>query len=661
DWCAIDLGDPDGTIRRLAIRHGGDGASARARDAAQAALCSTELSARVPRLADMVARACAGGGSERWSEAAPIDVDSHEGESLGPISCIVTPIRFDEAAFGAISFAVDPRRAGYEGADLAAAEDVARRAGIAVERARLYRTIHASEARWRVLVEAAPVGIVEVDLTGRVCWWNRAASALFGWMDQQLENATSEEQPSFPTEASAQLVDLLSDVSASAEVGGRDLTGVMTGGERRDLTVSAAPLLAADGTVQGILVLVADVTLHRRLETELRQAQRMEVIGQLAGGVAHEFNNLLTLIGGYTELLRRHFEGNERAGALIRDIHAATVRASVLTGQLLTVGRRRALHPVVLAPADEVHSLSEVLERFVPTDVQVSWSLDPASGRVRIDHGQFEQLILNLAINARDAMPDGGRLDIAVAGVELAGFRATELAIPPGKYVRIAVADSGSGMDEETRLRCFEPLYTTKGPSKGTGLGLPAVRRVVLECGGAIRFDSELGSGTTFEVLLPRFDGDDSHDDEVLAAPIRPATIVTPGSGTVLLAEDDDDLRRLVRRVLSHNGYQVLEATSGAEALAIARRHDGRIDVLVSDVLMPGTGGHDLAIQLQDERPGLAVLLVSGSTDATVLSGLGSGPTGFLAKPFKPSDVIASVKELLDERSDPQAAGPSGS
>jgi PAS domain S-box-containing protein len=655
DWCAIDLADTDGTLRRLVIRHGLKDAATR-HDVAQMAWCSAELRERVLPVDEMVARAYAAGGSELWSSAGTLKTPtSRPGDPSAVISCIATSICDDDLAFGVITFATDRGGAGYGVADVAVAEDVARRAGVAVERARLYRTLQRSEARWRVLVEAAPVGIVEVDLSGRAQWWNRAAAGLFSWPEQQLGGPLAEEERTFPHEAEAKLVDLWAQVTAGVEVVGRDLGPVLVGGERRDLSVSAAPLLTAGGAVHGILTLIDDVTQRRHLESELRQAQRMEVIGQLAGGVAHEFNNLLTLISGYTELLRRRLDADERAQAVVGDIQAATVRASVLTGQLLTISRRQPLRPVVLAPASVVRSLSEVLERVVRADVEVSWSLDPAAGRVRIDHGQFEQLVLNLAINARDAMPRGGWLHITVAAVRVDTARAAELEIPPGEYVRVAVADSGSGMDEETRRRCFEPLYTTKGPSKGSGLGLPAVRRVVLECGGAIRFDTERGRGTTFDVFLPRIE---EEDEDLGDVPSVTSTIVR-ASETVLLAEDDDGLRQLVHRVLSHHGYCVLEATSGQEAIEIASRHDGPIDVLVSDVIMPGLNGRDVALRLRDERPGLAVLLVSGSTDATILVGLRSGPTGFLAKPFKPSEIVSSVRELLDRRPEDQPSGHS--
>jgi CheY-like chemotaxis protein len=303
---------------------------------------------------------------------------------------------------------------------------------------------------------------------------------------------------------------------------------------------------------------------------------------------------------------------------------------------------------VVLDPAEAVRSLSEVLERVVPADVGVTWTLEPAAGWVQIDHGQFEQLVLNLAINARDAMPDGGRLHIAVAKVAVDPADALELDLAPGGYVRISVSDTGSGMDEETSRRCFEPLYTTKGATKGTGLGLPAVKRVVLEGGGAVRFDTEPGRGTTFDVYLPAVDEYEGRTDQ-LAPSFLPEERAGQGTETVLVAEDDDGMRRLLCRVLSHSGYQVLEASSGTEALMMAAEHQGVIDVLVSDVVMPGADGREVAMRLREDRPDLAVLLVSGSTDAAVLTGLASAPVGFLPKPFKPSDVVATIRQLLDE------------
>jgi PAS domain S-box-containing protein len=537
---------------------------------------------------------------------------------------------------------------------------LAQTAATAIDAAELYRAIEASETRWRVLVEAAPVGIVEVDVGGSVQWWNRAATALFGWPDVTSSSVPADVHPEFSVRAGKKLRELWSEVAGDVEVIGREVLAVPAGGERRDLIVSAVPLRNVEGAVQGILTLVSDVTDRRRLADELRQAERMEAVGQLAGSVAHEFNNLLTLISGYTELLRRHLKVDERAGALLGDLQGATLRASTLTGQLLNLSGHSSLRPVVLAPASAIRSLAEVLERVVPAEVELIWTLDERAGQVRIDEGQFEQLVVNLAVNARDAIVGSGEIHIAVGGVDVEAEQAIELGLRSGRYVRIAVRDTGSGMANETRSRCFEPLYTTKGSSKGTGLGLPAVRRSVLTCGGAIRFDSALGVGTTFEVFLPAIEERSQRregDRDKSRTGVRRAAARLDGRATVLLAEDDEGLRLLVRRVLAHGGYNVLEAASGSEALEIAQASTTTIDLLVTDEVMPGLSGRDLAMRLREILPGLAVLLVSGTTDERIIAGLGDGAIEFLAKPFKPSDVIERVQWLLDATSANESGG----
>lgn len=381
-------------------------------------------------------------------------------------------------------------------------------------------------------------------------------------------------------------------------------------------------------------------------DSTVSNTEQMEILGQLAGGVAHDFNNLLTLISGYTELLIRHLAGDARASSLIKEIRVATMRASMLTGQLLTVTSYQPVRPVMLAPVDVVRSLIEVLERVIPPEIEVSWALDDEAGRVRIDRGQLEQLVLNLAFNARDAMPLGGSLHISVTRGALVAMTPEGARRSTGSYLRIAVSDNGSGMSPETQRRCFEPLYTTKG-SAGTGLGLPAVRRVVTEAGGGIRFDSQLGWGSTFEVFLPTIQ---EHED--VLATLDPGAVSAEGSETVLLAEDDASVRQLVRRALVQAGYRVLEASSGYEALAAGVRHHGTIDLLISDVVMAGVSGRAVAMRLRNDRPSLAVLLISGSNDADVLlgSGLQPGTAAFLAKPFNLSELLSTARRLLDAR-----------
>jgi len=506
----------------------------------------------------------------------------------------------------------------------------------------LSRTIQNSEARLRVLVETAPVGIVEVDLEGNVLWWNHRAGRILAW--PELVDSSEAARPAFPESALAGLGELWSDVLASASVSGRDLDDVEIAQRRRELTTSAALLPATGDRPPSILTLIDDVTDSRELKAEVRHAHTMEMRGQVASRIAHDFNNLLTLITGYAEMLSRNLEDNERDLGMVRDIQATASRASLLTGQLQSIGRTKARERVVFDPVAVIHSNSEVIERVLGGAIELQWELDERARNVRVDPDQFEQLILNLAINARDAMPDGGRLRIAVAPTTLSTAEASARAVEPGKYVRLVVSDTGVGMDEETLRKCFDPLFTTKGPFKGTGMGLAAARRFVEESGGAIWCTSTPGKGTTFEAIFPATT-DEAHDVTVGAGQPRPR-----GSATILLAEDDDQLRRMCSQVLQRNGYTVIECESAEEALGRFAEDEGAIEVLLSDVVMGEMDGRALASALQSTRPELRVLLMSGTEDASIITGLDLANSDFLAKPFKPSQLIDKVHDLLTRR-----------
>jgi CheY-like chemotaxis protein len=315
-----------------------------------------------------------------------------------------------------------------------------------------------------------------------------------------------------------------------------------------------------------------------------------------------------------------------------------------LTEQLQSIGRTKAPEPVVLSPESAITSIGEVLERIVGTDIAVVWSFAKDVGNVRVDADQFEQMVLNLALNARDAMPDGGELSISVASHAIDGEEAHILNVTSGDYVHISVTDTGMGMDEATRERCFEPLFTTKGPFEGTGLGLAAARRLIEDSAGSIECRSEIGRGTTFDIYLPVVDEQSTTETTLGHAPPahRPATI--------LLAEDDDGLRRLIVQTLERNGYLVLEANSGELALELARDFEGTIDILLSDVVMALISGNDLALALQAANPQLGVVLMSGTADEAILDGLLPNTSAFLAKPFRPSTLVDQVQSLLDQR-----------
>ena len=518
---------------------------------------------------------------------------------------------------------------------------LAQTAATTLTAAELTATIRASEARWRVLVDSAPIGIIEVDDEERLRWWNRSAATIFSW-PAPADDAVA---PPLPPAVLAELRPLWAEVASGELPLARELRAVEIGVRRRDLSVSARRLASGDGTSATTLTLVDDMTDRRQMREELRHAHTMEIRGLVAGSTVHDFNNLLTIISGYGELLVEELpEGPAREAATA--IVATSGRASALTGQLQTIGRTQHPDPVVVNPAAVLESNAEVIERILGEAILLIWSVPAEAAYVRVDADQFEQTLLNLVINARDAMPDGGELRISldrVDGSELARQHRVERS---GPYAVLTVTDSGTGMDEETLAHCFDPLFTTKGPFAGTGLGLAAARRLMEESGGSIIARSSLGAGSTFELVLPVVD-EPAHVAP-LAAPANPA----PGAGTfagatVLVAEDDEALRRLMVQVLRRNGYRVLEAASGETALELL---DESVDLVVSDVVMGELSGVDLAMRLPADGSAPAILLVSGTADPSILDVLAPRTCDFLAKPFRPSQLIERVIGLLVRR-----------
>ena len=388
-----------------------------------------------------------------------------------------------------------------------------------------------------------------------------------------------------------------------------------------------------------------NITERKALEMQLLQAQKMEAVGLLAGGVAHDFNNVLTAIAGYAELLREDLPGDDARRGDLEEILRATDRAATLTRQLLAFSRRQVLAPRVLDLNTVVASVDNMLRRLIGADVALRTALASDLGAVRADPGQLEQVIMNLVVNARDAMPRGGKLTIETANAELDESYALEHpAVVAGPFVMLAVSDSGVGMDAATQARIFEPFFTTKEKGKGTGLGLATVYGIVKQSGGNIWLYSEPGRGTTFKIYLPRVD-----QPLELPAP-TPAARETPrGTETVLLVEDDEAVRTLARKMLASHGYTVLAAPSGADALELAASHAGPIHLLVTDVVLPGMSGRELAARFQSVRPGLKVLYTSGYTDeAVVHHGVLDPGIAFLQKPFTSGALARKVRETLD-------------
>jgi nitrogen-specific signal transduction histidine kinase len=402
--------------------------------------------------------------------------------------------------------------------------------------------------------------------------------------------------------------------------------------------------LLEDSSVGAIVGNLRDVTERKRLEEQFRQAQKMQAVGRLAGGIAHDFNNLLTIILGYCEIVLEGLRPSDPLHDLLEQIEKAGKRASVLTNQLLAFSRKQVLQPRVLELNVLVAEMEKMLGRLIGEDVDLAVAAAPDLWRIKADVGQMEQVLMNLAINARDAMTNGGKLTIETDNVELDDlYVSAHSESRPGEYVRLAVTDSGCGMDPVTMAQIFEPFFSTKG-DKGTGLGLATVYGIVKQSGGHIEVYSEVGIGTTFKVYLPR----DYEDSTTHSASQAPKTI-HQGNETVLLTEDEDAVRALAKLVLQRNGYRVLEARHGGEALLLCEQTQEVIDLLVTDVVMPNMNGRQVAERLKTIRPEMKVLFLSGYTDdAIVRHGVLDANMHFLQKPFTAEGLAQKVRTVLD-------------
>jgi nitrogen-specific signal transduction histidine kinase len=404
--------------------------------------------------------------------------------------------------------------------------------------------------------------------------------------------------------------------------------------------VAATATRDAGGRPVRVSAVVVDLTERKRLEAQFQQSQKMEAVGRLAGGVAHDFNNLLTVIIGYGQILLERLPPADAARELVAEMTAAGERAAGLTSQLLAFSRRAPLEPQVLDVNRVVAESERLLRRLIGEDVVLTTALAPNAGLVRADQTQLEQVLMNLAVNARDAMPSGGRLLIETRPVNLRGDATPYADLRPGQYIQLAVSDTGTGMSDAVKAHLFEPFFTTKGPGKGTGLGLAMVYGAVRALGGHVSVYSELGIGTTFKVLLPAA--------ATGAAPgpgSAEVRLVPKGTETVLLVEDDEQVRRMARLALTTQGYEVVEAPAGADAVA----HPGPIDLLMTDVVMPGMSGREVAAALRGRNPGLKVLYVSGYTDEAIIGhGIVEPAAAFLQKPFTPFGLARKVRAVLD-------------
>ena len=523
------------------------------------------------------------------------------------------------------------------------------------ERKRAAAEIERREQRFRALTENGLDTITILDADGRVRYQSPSVRQL-GY-DPQGDIGIRIFDRAHPEDA-ARLHDafrtVLRDPDATTEVEARIRTAQ---GGYRHFELRGRNLLDHPA-VGGVVVNGRDITEERELEAQLQQAQKMEAIGRLAGGVAHDFNNILTAIQGNIALMAESLPPDSTLRPELDEVRSGAERAARLTDQLLAFSRRQVVRPRLLDLEEVIADLRSMLERLITEDVTLATRFGPDIGRVRADRVHIEQVVMNLVVNARDAMIAGGRIEIATERVEMAADEAA--AIPgatPGSYARLTVSDDGHGMDATTRARIFEPFFTTKDQGKGTGLGLSTVYGTVRQAGGFITVESEPGRGTRFSVYLPREEAGDAADStDVYPAHTRTDTTPEPGSHTpptginILVVEDERPVRALMKKILGRKGYVVLEAADGEDALRVAAAFPGEIHLLVTDLVMPGLGGREVAERLVGERPDLRTIFVSGYTaDEVVRRGVVSGEHVFLGKPFTPAALVACVGDVLEE------------
>ena len=514
-------------------------------------------------------------------------------------------------------------------------------------------TLPESEALSRAVIEHSPVGISIRDRDGVLLLVNEAWKKIWAMSDADIREEDARNTGRTIVERYSYLGDGARDAERMfAPEGGVSILYVPEleikeprPGAARWVSQYFYALRDGEGRMEKVVTLTQDITERKRLEEHVLHLQKMEAIGRLSGGVAHDFNNILQSIMGYAEMALLKVPEDDPLRKYLEGIEKAVDRAAALTCQLLTFSRKQVFQPVVIDFNEIVRDSEEMLRRLIGEDVEIVTRLDPEAGWVKVDPIQIEQVVMNLAVNARDAMPKGGRLTLETAPVELnPAFIRSHPGLAPGPHVMLTVTDTGCGMDAETLSHIFEPFFTTKEKGKGTGLGLSTVYGIVRQSGGGIEVQSAPGKGARFKIYFPR----EEEDMEALASASAP-TELPKGRETILLAEDDDVLRDLTQEVLSAYGYTVVEAENGEAALRLFTEHPGPVHLLITDVVMPKMNGPDLARKLAPLHPELKVIFISGYPDeATFSHGLKPEGPAFLQKPFKTDVLLCKVREVLD-------------
>jgi two-component system cell cycle sensor histidine kinase/response regulator CckA len=500
----------------------------------------------------------------------------------------------------------------------------------------------------RAILESAAQAIITVDRDGTIRTANAKTGEMFGYTASELIGMKVEDL--LPEAVREKHFGHRAGYIASPRVrpmgAGYDLTGQRKDGSVFPVEISLSYVESVSGGVVGI-AFISDISARKRLEEQLVQSQKMEAVGRLAGGIAHDFNNLLTIICGYDNLLLKRLSPFDPMRGYAEEILKASERAAALTRQLLAFGRRQIIQPKVLNLNEVLEESMKMLSRLIGENIELKVFAAPDLGNVKVDRSQMEQVILNLVVNARDAITDNGRITIETSNVTLdREYARTHLGVEPGFYVLLAISDNGKGMDAETKRHMFEPFFTTKPVERGTGLGLATVFGIVKQNGGDIWVYSELGQGTTFKIYLPRIP--EAAEERRRNSEEK---TVQGTDQTILLVEDEEGVRKLISEVLRQNGFKVIEASDALQATQASARHGGDIHLLLTDVVMPHSSGRQLADKLVESRPNMKVLYMSGYTENTVVHhGVLDADVAFLPKPFAFETLLSKISELLNKR-----------